>query len=538
MLRDRSRFCSSLLVVIVISITLFACQALAEAPWAMVGANSARTNQSAYQGPGEDMSLLWKVPTPHDTDALFYAGVHATVAEDGTVFSLDNALFGYDADGTMLFELSLGPIFSYGARAGVIHNGVVHAGLVNSLYTFSLNGNVVGQYIVPDSSEDYYFLTPALAPSGDIILPMRRVDDSIGADGLVSCVSVDRSTEWTLELGPLLYPPAVAEDGSVIICTGDVNSLAWGIPTTLYSFGADGTLNWRNEDMALGIPMVDDVNGRVLVRSDLDHRQPSILSFDLTTGALLWEFVPGGFYGYDEGINDGMGQPLALDGATGNCYAFFDSCEDYRSQVILAIDLDGHLAWFKEWADNEDVIFDLPRHPILDADGLVYVFYSRIEFDQGIERGAVCCLDVFDPAGDTIAHNEYPAGLIDFFWAGVEPAIGPDNRIYMFAQDFDHPITCSLYAFGPSSTATQQRPTILTAGYGLSNITDQGGTLTISASVSHPLGASNISSVDVLINGQPTGFGQFLLELVATDIEGNTSDVWPYFTVASSEPGQ
>ena len=554
---------SKLFVAVVVLIALYACQALAEAPWAMVGANSARTNQSSFPGPGEEMSLLWKAATPHDTDALFYAGVFATIAEDGTVFSIDNALFGYDADGHLLFERNLGPMFSYGTRAGMIDNDVVHAGLVNSLYTFSLNGNVLDQYTVPDSSEDYYFLTPALAPSGNIILPMRRNEDSIGFDGALSSVSADRGAEWTLDFGPLLYPPTVAEDGSVIVCTGDVNSMAWEMPTTLYCLRADGTLKWRNDDIALGLPMVDDVRGRVLVRSSLDHRQPSVLAFDLATGDFLWEYAPGGGYGYDEGINDGLGQPLALDATTGACYGFFDSCEDYHSQVILAIDADGHLAWYKGWADTDDVAFGLPSHPILDADGLVYVFYSRTELDQGVERGSFCCAEVFDPVGALLSQSEYPqAGSSDVSWALADPAIGPDNRIYMFAQDFDHPVTCSLYAFGPSETAPRQRPTILTAGYGLSDVTDQGGTLTISASVSHPLGASNISSVDVLINGQPTGFsllpgvsrgeyslslnisagmlnpGRFLLELVATDTEGNTSDVWPYFTVASAEPGQ
>ncbi|RLC44809.1 MAG: hypothetical protein DRH70_08415, partial [Candidatus Coatesbacteria bacterium] len=99
----------------------------------------------------------------------------------------------------------------------------------------------------------------------------------------------------------------------------------------------------------------------------------------------------------------------------------------------------------------------------------------------------------------------------------------------------------------------------LSAGYGLSHVTDaEGGLLTITANVYHPLGTSKIASVEVLLSGQPTGLlllpsgtdgqyslntqiapgllpaGQFLLELVATDTDGNTSDVWPYFTVGRS----
>ncbi len=559
MFTNRTLLCSALAAVIALLAMGTISVALAEAPWAMVGANSARTNQSSFQGPGAEISLLWRVPTEHE------GALYATVAEDGTIFVLDHKLYAYDRDGRLSFQKDLVLDYYFGTEVGLIDGDRVYAGLVNTLYTFSMTGTTIGEYTIPDLSDNYYFLTPAIGPDREIILPMRKGDASIGAPGaMASMWWVDGSLNWMFELGGLnlLYPPAISQNGLIVVCVADLNDpFPTELPTSLLCFEPNGDLHWRNDNMALGTPMVDDVNGQVLTRASLDHREPSVVAFDLATGDLLWEFAPGDEYSYDEGWNDGIGCPLALDARSGNCYAFFDSYEADHVQDLIAIDRDGHLAWSKEWADSTEVRFDLPTHPVIDADGLVYVFYSRTEYDeQGVPQRVVCCSDVFDATGALVTHKEYGAGPTNLSWAGCEPAIGPDNRIYMFDQDFDHPVTCCLYAFGPGSEPPPEyRPTILSAGYGLSNVTDaDGGLLTINANVYHPLGTSKIASVEVLLNGQPTGLvllptgtdgqynlntevppgllpaGQFLLELVATDTESKVSDIWPYFTVGRS----
>jgi hypothetical protein len=549
---------SKLFVTVVVLTTLFACQALAEAPWAMFGANSARTNQSSWSGPGEEMRLLWRVPTEHR------GGLYATVAEDGTVFALDHNLYGYDRDGRLSFQEDIGPAYWYGTEVGLIGGDRVYAGLVNTLYTFGVSGGKIGEYTIPDLFDNFYFMTPAIGPAGEIILPMRKGDSSIGAPGAIASISADGGLNWMFELGGLNlpFPPSLTDDGRVMLCIGDLNDL-WGGPTSLVCLDPNGMLRWRQDNIAFGFPLVDNADGRVLVRANVYFKSPSVLAFDLDTGDFDWEFVPG--FSCDEPAYDGKGLPLALDSSSGVCCAFWYSWswEYDQSQVLTAIGPDGELAWSVAWQDNRERSYYLPSHPIVDADGLVYVFYSWQQHEQGVDTGGVGCSEVFDPQGLMIAHNEYPSTSL--FWTCCEPAIGPDNRIYMFAGDFDYPVTSCLYAFGTGSEpAPEYRPTILTAGYGLSNVTDEGGTLNINASVSHPLGASNISSVDVLINGQPTGLsllpgasrgeyslsvqiapgmlspGQFLLELVATDTEGHTSDVWPYFTVgrSSAAPGK
>ena len=553
-----SRFCPSLSVVVVFSIVVFATVALAEAPWAMVGANSARTNQSSFQGPAAEISLLWKVPTEHEES------LYATVAEDGTIFALDQKLYAYDRDGRLSFQKDLGPAYCYGTEVGVIDGDIVYAGLVNTLYAFNVGGTKTGEYTIADLSYDFYFMTPAIGPDREIILPMRKGDDSIGAPGAIARVSPEGTLCWMFELGGLnlLFPPAVSRDGGIIVCVADLNDIwAAELPTSLLCFEANGTLRWRNDNIALGVPLVDDGNGQVLVRASLEHREPSIVAFDLETGDLDWEFAPGGDYSYDEGIDFGRGMPLALDAANGVCYAFWSSYTwDYNeSQLLTAIGPNGELLWSNEWADNGQRDYLLSRHPIVDADGFVYLFYSREEYEHDVQVRVVCCSEVFDSSGREVAHNEYLSQETTWDWC-CEPAIGPDNRIYMFAQDFDHPVTSCLYAFGPGSEPPPEyRPTILSAGYGLSNVTDaDGGLLTINAQVYHPLGTSKIASVEVLMNGQPTGLvllsngtdgqynlttevppgflfaGQFLLELVATDTEGKVSDTWPYFTVGRS----
>ena len=552
---------SKLFVAVVVLFTLFACQALAEAPWAMVGASSARTNQSSWSGPGEEMRLVWKVPTEHR------GGLYATVAEDGTVFALDHNLYGYDKDGRLSFQEDIGPAYWYGTEVGLIDGNRVHAGLVNTLYTFGVGGGKISEYTIPDLSDDYYFMTPAIGIDGEIILPMRKSDSCIGAPGAIASISADGGLNWMFELGGLnmLFPPSLTEDGKVILCVGDLND-PWAdrTATSLLCLEPNGMLRWRQDNNAFGFPLVDNANGRVLVRANVEFKSWSVLAFDLETGDLDWESAPG--YFYDEDVNGGKGLPLALDSARGVCYAFWYSYTWDYTQVLTAIGPGGEVLWSNEWADNRERTYDLPSHPMVDGDGFVYVFYSWEEYEQGVQVRAVGCSEVFDPEGQMIAHNEYPSDSTWGFWSNCEPAIGPDSRIYMFAQDFDYPVTCSLYAFGTGSEpAPEYRPTILTAGYGLSGVTDSdGGLLTINASVHHPLGASNIASVDVLINGQPTGFsllpgasrgeyslsveispgmlspGQFLLELVATDTEGHTSDVWPYFTVgrSSAAPGK
>ena len=493
------------------------------------------------------------------------------MAEDGTVFALDQDLYAYDRDGRLSFRRDLGPAYFYGTKVGVIDGDVVYAGLLNTLHAFNVSGTKIGEYTIPDLFDDFYFMTPAIGPDREIILPMRKGDESIGAPGAIASMWwVDGSLNWMFELGGLnlLYPPAVNRDGLIVVSVADLNDpFAAELQTSLLCFEPNGDLHWRNDNMALGVPLVDDVNGRVLIRASLDNREPSIVAFDLERGELAWEFAPGGDYSYDEDVNFGRGMPLALDTANGVCYAFWESYtwDSTESQLLTAIGPGGQLLWSSEWADNEERDYFLSRHPIIDADGFVYVFYSWGEYDeQGVEQRVVCCCEVFDPEGQMIAQNEYPSDSGGFSWLGCEPAIGPDRRIYMFAQDFDYPVTCSLYAFGTDSEPPPEyRPTILSAGYGLSHLTHaDGGLLTINANVHHPLGTSKIASVEVLINGQPTGFsllhgespgqyslsvdiapgmlslGQFLLELVATDTDGKASDLWPYLTVASSGPDQ
>ena len=111
-----------------------------------------------------------------------------------------------------------------------------------------------------------------------------------------------------------------------------------------------------------------------------------MLAFDLATGNFLWEFAPDGAYSYDEGINDSKGVPLALDSDNGICYAFWESWGQHRSQLLTAIGPGSALVWSREWTDDRQRSFELPTHPIIDADGLVYLFYSWTEVEQGVPQ--------------------------------------------------------------------------------------------------------------------------------------------------------
>ncbi|MBN1593509.1 MAG: PQQ-like beta-propeller repeat protein [Candidatus Coatesbacteria bacterium] len=563
MLPRRSAFWSFVLTLISVTIFFPTYRAQAESPWAMVGANSARTFQSTRSGPGEDIALLWKSQTPPDAEQFHYGPVYATVSESGSVFALSHNLYAFGPGGQLLYQKDLGPAYNAGTEVGVISGDTLYAGLVNTLHAFDVSGNELDEYTIPGPLNDFYFKTPAIAPDGEIILPMRKDDDSIGsACALANMWWVDGSLTWMFELGNLniLYPPAVNQNSIILVSTANLNDVyASETPASLLCFLSSGELFWRQDNIVLGMPLVDNANNLCLVRSSLDHREAGVIAMNMTTGAVEWEFTPSDLY-YDDGINSGRGFPLAMDSAHGIYYAFWQRGWDDSSLagVLTAINRDGALLWSNEWSNNRERRYSLMKHPIVDADGCVYIFYSYVQLEQGIEQSSVGCCDVFDSQGEEIAHEEFPSSSTDLNWSNCEPAVGPDNRIYMFAQDFDFPVTCSLYAFGKSSESTEARPKITTAGYGLSEVTDQGGSLSIEANVYHPQGASKISSVDVLINGQSTGYsltrgdspdefslelnidagmlapGRFLLELMATDVNGNTSDIWPYFTVGAA----
>jgi hypothetical protein len=108
-----------------------------------------------------------------------------------------------------------------------------------------------------------------------------------------------------------------------------------------------------------------------------------------------------------------------------------------------------------------------------------------------------------------------------------------------------------------------QRPYIMVGGYWDTQISSAaGGRVTLLCYVSDPQGPGNIAQVELYFNQRPTGVtlfddgrhgdfaandsvfgiqfdidpgslpaGQYLLELVATDRDGNQSDMWPYLTI-------
>ena len=548
----RHYFSKTCLALTLLSMVLCFGVALADAPWAMVCANSARTNQSGWSGPGADIDIAWKVPTQHTPPHL-----RATVAENGTVFCQELGLFAYDNTGKLILERSLGQAFHNGTQVGLIDGDMVYAGLVNTLYGFDLQGREVGQYTVPDLSTDYYFVTPAMGASGEIILPMRRGSDGFWVDGAIDSIFLGGDPNWSLNLDSLTFPPAVSQGGEIVVCTEIERGFE--IHTLLACLESDGSVRWQRTDVADGWPMIDNARNRILVRSLSDEYGGSaVMAFDMETGQDVWSFMPASI---DPDYFDAFASgewPLALDTNSGICYAFWQIYGENASWVLMAIGPDSEPVWSRKWQDDREKVFDLPDHAIIDVDGLIYIFYSFTRRELGIQQGVVCCVDVLDAAGALMQQKEYGGSETGFSWMGCNPAIGPDKRVYMFAQDFDHPVTCSLFAFGTDSgPAPEYRPTILSAGYGLSGITESdGGVLKINAEVYHPLGFSRVQSVEVWLNGDPTtyallgtgtsgefsltvdvpaGFlqpGQFMLELIARDTDGKLSDVWPYLTVS------
>ncbi len=543
-------------------------QALPEAPWANFGANAARTLQSPYPGPAGEMELLVKVPAL-DRSCGYGPPAAAAVAENGSVFTVWDKLYGYDSQGTAFLTANLGP--DNGFRSGpILGGGLVCAGLVNKLYTFSASGARVGTWTVPYPDVELYFRPGVLGPGGRLILPAAGDPFSSGpcepSEGKIFSILPDGETEWDLGVGTLLSPPAVSADGRVFFSAEDPVLAPYG--KALVCLAPDGSFVWRFNRLVRAIPAVNDELGLVVVRAGSESRDDeSVVALNIDTGEPIWEFSAPApysypFYGADEPFWHWV-KALALDAPRGITYAFWDG-HNGEWQLMTAIGPAGELLWSWERKNTYECTYHITSHPILDVDGFVYLVSGFTRYTVEKDWTTVNYVEVLDHQGQTVSLYEHECVGFGPGWGASEPAIGPDQRLYLFAPDIEstsiyEPPSC-LYIFGPSGAEQpERRPSILSAGYGFSRVTTEaGGVLTINAKVSHPLGASNIEAVEVRLYGVPTGLcllpggksdseysvsidlpagfvpaGQFLLELVARDKEGRTSDVWPYMTVAA-----
>ena len=550
------RRCISICFVLTFLTAGIGLQAVAEAPWANIGANSARTYMSTSAGPGAGITLLTKQATDHDPSSLPFA----TVSGEGVVVAKTTMLYGYDSAGAELFTCDLGPSAAGGTQCGVIANGRIYAGAINTLYAFDLNGNEVSEISIGDPRIDYSLGRIAVSPSGDIVVPANAYDPYPG-DGpsLLVSISPQGQPNWTLE-GTYFGAPAVCPDGRILTVTQAdyINELV--------CVDAAGGALWNSAYAPEDIPGVDGNRSLVLMRNN-SYPNNSITALHLDSGSLAWEFSvdESRYHSPWQAYNNWAPAPLAVDTERGQYYAVWEggNVSHPTSYLLTAVNDSGELLWSKEWQSDRSKRYDLLRGVTIDSTGLLYLFYSYTKFKQVAIQGCVCCVEVLSPEGDLLAYKEYesPDASAERLWTGGQAVIGTDQRIYMFASDFEDPTVCSLYIFGPAGSelpAEDDRPSILSAGYGLTRVTaGAGGVLTINAKVAHPLGASNIEAVEVWLYGVPTGLcllptqsegeysisinvpagfvpaGQFLLELVARDKEGRTSDIWPYMTVAA-----
>lgn len=538
--------------------------ATAEPPWASFCANSARTLQSTCSGPGDDIELLLSA-------SALGPGLHLTppaaaVAANGSVFTVSDKLYGYDSNGTNFLTANLAPDSGFGTGP-MLSDGLVSAGLVNYLHTFDATGARVGTWTAPYPERELSFRPGALAPGDRLILPVGSAlspTPCLPSEADILCILPNGEIEWELFVETLLSPPAVSANGKVFFSADDPVLAPFG--KALVCVGPDGSFVWRFNRPVRDLPAVNDDLGMVLVRAGSENGDDeSVAALDIETGTQIWEFRPPEPYSYPF---YGASEPywcwvkaLALDVPRGLTYAFWDA-NDGGWQLMTAIGPGGELMWSWERRNTYDCRYASISHPVLDADGVVYLVSSYSQFTVEDAWTTVYSIEALDHNGNTLGLYEHKAEGTGYGWGALEPAIGPDRRLYLFAADIDSADVFSppwrLYIFGPSGPdQTDMRPSILSAGYGLSRVTaGVGGALAINATVSHPLGVSNIDAVEVRLGGVPTGVcllpngsegqydvtidvpagfipaGQFLLELVARDKEGRTSDVWPYMTVA------
>ncbi|MBN2209691.1 MAG: PQQ-binding-like beta-propeller repeat protein, partial [Candidatus Coatesbacteria bacterium] len=441
------RHCTSIYFVLTFLMAAIGLQAMAEAPWANIGASSARTYMSSGPGPGAEITLLAKRATVHDLSSLPFA----TVSEQGTVVAKTTMLYCYDSAGAELFTFDLGPNAAGGTQCGVIANGRIYAGAINTLYAFDLSGNEVSEIPVGDPRTDYSLGPIGVGPSGEIIVPTTVVGWYVSnAPPLFLSISSQGELNWSLE-GGYFRTPAVSPDGRIltVAMTDWVNKLV--------CVDHAGSTLWNSSYMPEGdFPAVDGSRSLVLMRNN-SYPNDSITALHLDSGGLAWQFNVDESRYHSPWQGTGVPAPLALDTERGQYYAVWEGGpQSYPtfSYLLTALNDSGELLWSKEWQSDRSKRYDPFGVVTIDSAGLLYLFHSYTNFKQMAVQGCVCCVEVLSPEGDLLAYRKFesPDATAERLWTGGQAVIGTDRRVYMFAKDYDVPATCSLYIFGPAGT--------------------------------------------------------------------------------------
>ena len=482
-------------------------------------------NGNLYVGSGDhyfysfnqDGSLNWTYKTGGEIDSS------PTIGIDGNIYfgCDDGYLYSMTSDGQLRWQFRTGSWVT--SSPAIWFDGTVFFGSDdNKLYAVWHDGNLRWSYD-----------TGAVVTSSPVVGPDETA--YVGAGYQILAINSDGTLKWRVLADNIVHSsPALSDDGVLYVGSYDHN---------LYAIEAStGMIKWTyvTNNVIHTSPAID-ANGNILFGS----HDGNLYCLD-KDGTLLWRFYDPLRPGY--GFNVHSSPAIGPDGSV-----YFGSEEKFYA------------------------LSELPVHntpPTLSGESCVpsgksttrYTFKIHY-FDKEQEKPSVAKVIVDDAEYALALDSGQPAN--GYYSARIMLTAGDHTHYYLFAdasaKTTRYPVIGSID--GPNieggspgtSFARSVPPTVWMAGYFGSHISQRlGGKLHVVAYCTDP--DNDIARVDLCYDGEPLvslhddgqsqdglagdgiygcfvnvqpglPAGPYLLEVRATDAEGNTSNVWPYVTV-------
>ncbi|MBN2208477.1 MAG: PQQ-binding-like beta-propeller repeat protein [Candidatus Coatesbacteria bacterium] len=507
-----------------------------------------------------DGTVKWAVSTGD------YVASTPALAEDGSLYigSGDHYFYSFDHEGALNWSYKTGGVVDSSPVIGI--DGNIYFGCNDSyLYSMTPEGELRWRF----NTGSWVTSSPAIWFDGTVFF---------GSDDRnLYAVRHDGNLRWSYNTGDVITSsPVVGPDETVYLGAG----------YQILAVNSNGTLKWRvgADNVVHSSPALSQDG--VLYVGSYDHK---LYSLDADTGTINWTYAANNIIHTSPAI-DGNGNVL-FGSHDGNLYCvgkdgtlkwrFYDPVRPgygFDVHSSPAIGPDGSVYFGSE--EKLYALKELPAYntaPTLSdatyrpsGKGLTRYEFKIHYFDKELEPPSVAKV-VVDDAAYALSHSSGEAAN-GYYATTIMLTPGQHSHYYFFADGASKTATYPAVGAidgpfieeGPQGTTPSARsvpPIVWMAGYFGSHISARlGGKLHVVAYCTDP--DDDIARVDLCYKGEPLvpllddGQSQdglagdgiyacfrevapgpalqarlYLLEVIATDADGNMSNVWPYVTV-------